>query len=341
MLFFVGAWALLRADQGLPVGDQGTTARVIIVQDPGATDAYRPIPDHIDAMVTRGITNLTGLPTTDTAWRSLASTQDVIGIKVYSVPGPNTGTHVAVVDAIIRQLLAAGWPAKNIVVWDKHRLDLRSSGFLDLNKRYGVQVSGSAEAGYDDKVYYEQPIIGNLVWGDHEFGRKGEGIGRNSYFSKLLTQRITKIINVTPLMNHNQVGVTGNLYGLALGSVDNTSRFEGNLDRLEKAVPEIFARPQLSDRVILNVVDALICQYEGDGVVSLLHHSTTLNQLRFSRDPVALDVLSIQELQNQRQLAQAPTVATNMDLYTYYSSDLLQLGVGDVKRIRVETLKAP
>lgn len=338
-MLLAGGWALTRADQGLTVGNQGSTARVVIVQDPRATVAFRPDQDRIDAMVTRGMTNLTGVATTDIAWRNLASTQDVIGIKVYSVPGPNTGTHVAVVDSIVRQLLAAGWPPHNIVVWDKHRLDLRSAGFFDLNKRYGIQVAGSAESGYDDKVYYEKPIIGNLVWGDHEFGKTGEGVGRNSFFSKLLTQRITKIINVTPLMNQNQVGVTGNLYGLAMGSVDNTARFEGNIDRLEEAVPEIFARPQLSDRVILNIVDALVCQYEGDGIVSLLHHSATLNQLRFSRDPVALDVLSIQELQNQRQLARAPMISTNMDLYTYYSSELLELGVGDLKRIRVENLQ--
>ena len=37
---------------------------------------------------------------------------------------------------------------------------------------------------------------------------------------------MTKIINVTPLLNHNLAGVSGILYGLAIGSVDNTLRFE-------------------------------------------------------------------------------------------------------------------
>jgi hypothetical protein len=55
-------------------------------------------------------------------------------------------------------------------------------------------------------------------------GRKGEGVGRRSFVSKLLTQDITKLINVTPMLNHNSAGVTGHLYSLAFGSVDNVYR---------------------------------------------------------------------------------------------------------------------
>ena len=147
---------------------------------------------------------------------------------------------------------------------------------------------------------------------------------------------MTKIINLTPLLNHNEAGVSGNLYSLALGSVDNTLRFEGDTARLTTAVPEIYALPALGDRVVLNIVDALICQYEG-GQHGLLHYSTVLNQLRFSRDPVALDMLSVRELDRQRHAAKAPNVKPNLDLYN--NAALLELGVSDVKKIQVDTLK--
>jgi hypothetical protein len=101
-------------------------------------------------------------------------------------------------------------------------------------------------------------------------------------------------------------------------------------------VPEIYALPILGDRVVLNIVDALICQYEG-GERGLLHYSVMLNQLRFSRDPVALDILSIQELDRQRQLTKAPTVKPNLDLYN--NGALLELGVSDIKKIQVEMVK--
>jgi hypothetical protein len=61
-----------------------------------------------------------------------------------------------------------------------------------------------------------------------------------------------------------------------------------------------------------------------------------LNQLRFSLDPVALDVLSIQELEHQRQLAHAPAVKPNLKIYSMAA--LLQLGVDDLKRIQVDTV---
>ena len=129
--------------------------------------------------------------------------------------------------------------------------------------------------------------------------------------------------------------MSGNLYSLALGSVDNVIRFESRPETLATAIPEIYSLPALSDHVVLNITDALICQYEG-GEHGLLHYSAILNQLRFSLDPVALDVLSIQDLEHQRQLAHAPAVKPNLKIYSMAA--LLQLGVDDLKRIQVDTV---
>jgi hypothetical protein len=191
-------------------------------------------------------------------------------------------------------------------------------------------VAGSAEAGYDEKTYYETALLGKLVWGDSEFGIKAEGVGRKSFLSRLVTTQMTRIINVTPLLNHNDAGVSGNLWSLAMGSVDNTLRFESSPRRLSEAVPEIFALPSLSDRVVLNIVDALMCQYEGSET-QLLQYSTELNQLWFSTDPVALDVLALRELERQRQLLSAPSGTSNRELYE--NAALLELGVADFSRI--------
>ena len=287
-------------------------------------------------MVDTAITTLTKKEGVPEAWRSLVSTQDIVGIKVYSLPGPNSGTRTAVVAGVVQGLLSAGLPPKHIVIWDKQTAELRAAGFFDLADKYGVRVEGSTESGYDPTNSYDSAIIGSLVWGDVEFGLKGIGIGRKSFISKLVSQGLTKIINIPPLLNHNLAGVSGNLYSLASGSVDNMARFENDSGRLATAVPEIYALPSLSDRVVLNIVDALICQYEG-GEKGLLHFSSTLNELRFSKDPVALDVLSIQELDRQREAAHAPAVKSNPDLYS--NAALLELGVSDPKRIHVERVQ--
>jgi len=334
-LLVAAAWHTRATDTGAP-GARNSRAQVFIAQDPEATEAFRPRPDRVQAMVDMVITNLTRKDTVAAAWLSLVSTQDIVGIKVFSEPGPNSGTRVEVVAAIVQGLLSAGLPPQQIIVWDKYKSDLRLAGFFDLSKRFGIRVAGSSEAGYDETNFYATPLLGNLVWGDFEFGKKGEGLGRKSFVSQLVSRQMTKIINVTPLMNHNEAGVCGNLFSLALGSVDNTARFETDPERLATVVPEIYALPALGDRVVLSVVDALICQYEGEER-SLLHYSAVLNQLRFSRDPVALDVLSLQELGRQRELAKAPTVKTNRALYA--NAALLELGVDDEKKIQVDYLR--
>ncbi len=321
----------------LPPAERGPRALVVTVHDPNATDAFRPNQERVRVMVDRAITNLTKKVTVPEAWRSLVATQDVVGLKVFSAPGQNSGTRPAVVEAVVEDLLAAGLPAKHIIVWDRQVADLRLAGFFDLSDRYGIRVAGAAQAGWDEKTFYDPntPVLGNLVWGDLEFGKKGDGVGRKSFVSKLVSQEITKIINITPLLNHNQVGVSGNLYSLAMGSVDNIIRFELSPEAMATAVPEIYSLPALSDHVVLSITDALICQYEG-GEHGLLHYSATLNQLRFSRDPVALDVLSIKELDRQRQLANCSTLKPNLKLYSIAA--LLQLGVNDLKRIDVVTI---
>lgn len=314
----------------------GPRARVVTVQDSQATEAYCPLPERIAAMVERGLKAITGKASTREAWLSLLSTQDVVGIKVYSTPGPNSGTRPDVAATVAKSLIAAGLAPHQIIVWDKSEVDLREAGFFDLADELGIRVAASASVGYDPTNSYDTPLLGNLTWGDFEFGRTGEGIGRKSFVSKLVSREMTKIINLTPMLNHNSAGVSGNLYGLAIGSVDNTLRFEADPSRLAKAVPEIYALASIGDKVVLSITDALICQYEG-GQRGLLHYSTVLNQLRFSRDPVALDVLSAKELDRQRRTAKAPYVKPNFELYV--NANLLELGVNDVTRIQVETLK--
>ena len=320
------------ADLAAPAPDEAPKAQVIIVRDPEATAAFSPRPATLRSMVERGLVYLTSKSSPTEAWLSLISTQDIVGLKVFSGPGRTAGTRPEVAAAVIEGLLKSGLPPGQIVVWDRHGADLAGAGFFSLKARYGVQVESAAAAGYDTNTAYDSPLLGNLVYGDVEFGQKGAGVGRRSFVSKLVMSGMTKIIQITPLLNHNQAGVSGNLFGLAAGSVDNTLRFEFDRERMAEAVPEIYALPVLGDRVVLNIVDALFCQYEG-GANPLLHYSAALNELRFSTDPVALDILSIEELDRRRKIAGFIPLKRNFELY--HNASLLELGVSDRHRIQV------
>ena len=313
-------------------------AGVVIVENPAAILDLQPDPSVVRTMVNSGVTAFTGRTNSIAAWQSLVSTQDVVGIKVFSEAGMLSGTRPSVVAAVVEGLLAAGMPPQHIIIWDKHARDLRAAGYFDLAAHLGVRAEGSMETGYDPTDFYQPDtvIIGSLVWGDLEFGKTGDNIGRKSYHTKIISNQVTKIISIAPLLNQEDIGVCGHLYSLALGSVDNTRRFEANPDRLAVAVPEIFALPLVGDHVVLNITDALLGQYEGGGR-ALLHYSAVPNQLWFSHDPVALDVLSIKELDRERRAAGAPTLKPWMELYA--NAALLQLGENNADKIRVEIIQ--
>jgi len=318
------------APNGLAPNGQGN---VLVVKHAGATRTYKPQAGAIREMVAEGLRHFTAKPTVRDAWLSLISTQDTIGLKVHSAPGETSGTRPSVVAAFIETLLDAGVPPAKIVIWDRRSVELRLAGFYELAARYGVAITSALDEGYDLSRAYEAPLVGKPVYGDLEFGKKGEGVGRKSYLSNLLTHRITRIVNITPLLNHNYAGVSGALYGLAIASVDNTLRFEDK-QRLETAIPEIFALPEIADRVVLNVVDALICQYQGEENTRL-HDSTALNELWFSTDPVAVDTLALQAL--EREKGEDPRKAPGKMIYS--NASLMELGVADPSKIKVERIQ--
>jgi len=308
-------------------------ARVVVAQSPAATLAFVPQPAVVRRMLDDGVRRWTRTDSGDAAWRSLVNRDDVVGIKVHSAPGEIIGTRPVVVAAVVDGLLRAGVDATRIVIWDKFYNDLRRAGFVELGRKLGVRVAGAAESGWDAGVYYENSLVGKPIWGDLEFGRKGADVGRRSYLSRLITREITRHIVIVPLLNQNVAGVTGALMSLAMGGIDNSIRFETRPAVLAEAAPEIFGRPELYDRLALVIVDGLICQYQGEES-NRLHYAVMLNELRFSDDPVALDVLSLRELERQRQAADLPARAFPRDLYR--NAELLELGVADPRRVLVD-----
>ena len=312
--------------------DSLDSARVLVVEHPRATRSFVPQEQPVRQMLRTGLLRFTAQENIREAWLSLVSTQDVIGIKVFSAPGAASGTRKPVVAALIETLLEAGIAPENLVIWDKRMIDLQLAGYKQLAQQYHVRIAGAIDTGFDASAAYPNQILGRLVYGDLEFNQRGEGIGRNSHVTTLLTREITKIINVTPLLNHNLAGVSGALYGLGMGSVDNVLRFE-EADRLAMALPEIVARPEIFDRLALNIVDGLICQYRGEER-TLLHYSTPLNQIWFSKDPVALDVLALDEFGRQNKDRK---LSSSTELI-YENAALLELGVADRKKIRSEKI---
>lgn len=308
---------------------------VVKVKNPVATEAFLPREAAVRGMIDRAVLELTGERSVALAWQDIVSPTNRVGIKVFSAPGKVSGTRPAVVAGIIEGLLAAGFDPDTIVIWDKRMADLGLAGYFELGERYGVRVAASAATGWDVNHVYESAAPGKPAWGDLEFASRDPEVGRRSHVTRIITEEVDAIISVAPLLNNNHAGVAGHLFSLAMGGLDNTARFETEPFRLDVAVPEIFALPEVGDRVVLSVTDALIGQYEG-GQQSLLHYSRPLNEIWLSRDPVALDTLSMIELRQLRNTPLPEGVRTNFNLLR--NASFLQIGNYDTNRFDVRRM---
>jgi len=315
-----------------------TRSTVFAVQDPAATTRFLPNPEVVRRLVDRGIAALAGTGSASEGWREWIQPGDTVGFKVTSGPGEVAGTRHAVVQGLIESLRASGHPADRIVIWDRRAGDLRNAGWFRLAQDLGVRCIASDEAGWDPSPDrgYDKPVLGRLIAGDLEFLRKDEpGAGRRSHVSRLLSQELTKIVPVAPVLNHNVAGVNGQLLGLAFASVDNTLRFVNNPGLYAEAVPEICALDDVFPKIAFGVSDALLCQYRGEDTTRL-HNTLSLNELRFSHDPVALDALAAADIEQARAASAGPLPENRNRLEIYTNAELLDLGVADIKRIDVK-----
>ena len=99
-----------------PLHGANSAVRVVVAGGENLLNAYLPDNARVEAVFNRGLTRFTRTASPAIAWRSLVTTNDLVGIKVFSAPGPLAGTHPAVVAAVVRGLLAAGLPAGRSVM---------------------------------------------------------------------------------------------------------------------------------------------------------------------------------------------------------------------------------
>jgi len=311
-------------------------SRVLAVRDEQAVDRFQANPDVVRRMFDDLLKAYTLKDDAGEAWKVFVNPDDIVGIKVLSDPGSVSGTRPAVVEAVVSSLLETGFPKHQIIIWDRRKGLLVATGYDQLAKKLGVGYEGSSDYGYDPSSYYEAALVGNLVYGDHEFGQSGEGIGRKSYVSKLLTQKLTRIIQIHPMLNHYLAGVNGHVIGLATTGVDNHLRFTVDESRHHESMAEICAMPELYDKLAFNLVDGLICQYQGEER-GFLQYSVMLKELRISKDPVALDMLSLMEINRQRVKAGLDPHESAFQLYR--NAGLMQLGESDPSKIAIQYVR--
>ena len=272
--------------------------KVVKVNDPKSVVDDKPQEAAAYKMLAEGMLLLSGEKELKNAWRQFVNPSEVIGLKVNPVAGKPLSTSHAVTKSIIKQLLEAGIPKENIVIWDRREMQLHETGFTEENYP-GIKIRGTeqqdAEGGFYDKdgMLYGEKMIDKdwYYWADCEQEYDAYTIpymvnsGKYSYFSKICTQEVDKIINV-PILKNAGSTVTLCLKNLGYGSITNTGRLHKTLWSDTSA--EVCAFPPLRDKVVLNIVDGLRGCYEG-GPGANPQFIVNYNTMLIGTDPVAVD----------------------------------------------------
>jgi hypothetical protein len=325
--------------------------KVVKVTDPRSLVADKFDGKVIGEMVKKGITSLTGKDM-KASFGLFFDRKDVIGLKVNPVGAPLINTRLELIDAVVAWLTDNAVPPGNIVIWDRFDYMLKDAG-ITPQRFPGIGIEGLQtmdEKGnnwrdkdgnhlsvnnFDKNVFY---FAKGALWQSDRNQKNEEGYlnqhvfnGEYSYFGKLLTQKLTKIINLAAYKNTGQA-ISMATKNIGYGSLCNTGRLHASMSL--KLNAEVHAAPVVRDKLVLNITDGLRGQYDGgpDKNAQFVYPN---HSLYFATDPFALDMICHNELKEKRR-AMGGTVNDNprfTEYLTYGAS--LGLGVADVGKITV------
>jgi uncharacterized protein (DUF362 family) len=264
-------------------------------------DGDRLDEDAVSELIDQAMMKLTGRSSAKEAWRDIVLPDDVVGIKINPLGGPELSTHSIIVDKIVEGIYGAGVLKKQIVIWDRFEDHLLNAGYPIKQDEGDVRTiaSDTEGIGYDDEVFYES---------EKDSVTRRENESTRSRYSRIVTQQVDVLINVPVLKHHAMAGVSGCLKNLAFGSVDNTRRFHGKPIYCNPAIGEILEHKVLKEKLALNIVDGLVASFD-KGPTYHAENAWKYGGLFISTDPVILDVLVLQTINQKREEMELDSVS--------------------------------
>ena len=250
--------------------------------------------DVVREMMAQGMRALTGATTTPEAWRRFFVPEDVVGIKVNCGGYPYCVSAYEIVAETVRQLMSVGIPANRIYVYERFQSQLDEVNYAP-HLPEGVQIAAAEHAnrytdnaGYDPKTYLEANLF-------------GEEDTRSSMM-RLVSERLTKIINIPNMKDHGATGATGCLKNIAYGSFSNVARtHQRGVSHTYSVVGTLATIEPLRSRTVLQIMDGLRGVWHGGPFARTTKYVFYPKQILFGTDPVAIDRLLLDIIDNQRR----------------------------------------
>lgn len=322
--------------------------KVIQVTHPESVVDNEPVETVAYLMLSRAMLELTGEKNLKKAWRRFVSPGEKIGLKVNPVAGIELYTSHAVVKSVVKQLTDSGIAKDDIVIWDRREMELHDVGFTTENYP-GITIRGTEckddnGSFYDEdgKLYGERNIDKEWYYrADCEEDYDDETLpymintGQYSYFTKIVTQEVDKIINI-PILKNAGGSITNAMKNLAFGSVTNTSRLHAQL--WNDTCAEVCAFAPIRDKVVLNITDGLKGCFNGGPAANpqfICNYYTILA----GSDPVAMDRIAY-DIVAEKRIAEGLLKTPNPTVLTFLKMAAdLKLGIWDKDKIELKTIE--
>jgi hypothetical protein len=245
-------------------------------------------------MMAQGMRTLTGAATTADAWRRFFTPADVVGIKVNCGGYPYCVSAPEIVAECVRQLTAVGVPLSQIYLYERFQNQLDEVNYAP-HLPEGVQIVAAERAnryaengGYDPATYLEADLF-------------GEEDTRSSMM-RLVSRRLTKIINIPNMKDHGATGVTGCLKNIAYGSFSNVARtHQAGKSHTYSMVGTLASIEPLRSRTVLQIMDGLRGVWHGGPFARTQRYLFYPKQIMFGTDPVAIDRLLLDIIEGERR----------------------------------------
>jgi len=275
--------------------------QVVALHSPKSVDDNT---ERIDAgavreMMTRGMLTLTGAPDLQQAWGRFIEKDDVVGIKVNCVGRPNVMSSPEVVAEIVRNVNAVGVPLERIHIYERFGDQMEECKYPEKVPAgvhyFGAEQTRGTNEPYDPLMYVDVNFFGEE--------------DTRSNIIRLVSREITKIINVPNIKDHGASGVTGCLKNIAYGSFSNVARsHSGSVTHTRTFIGTLAASEPVRSRTVLQVVDGIKGVWHGGPFATNKRFRFLPKQMMFGTDPVSIDRLILDVVDNQRKAMGAISV---------------------------------
>lgn len=277
-----------------PLGMPGLfPGRVVEVRDARAITANHVSQPVVQRMMEHGLKELTGERSLARAWKRFVTPADVVGIKINPSGAPACCSSPEIVREVIRGLRQAGVRARNILIYDRYSDEIQAGSYHALLP-VGIRVEGVERrafdlSGYDMNVYCQASFFGEWE--------------TRSYLVRLVSQKITKIVNIPTMKDHSAAGVTGCLKNLGYGSFNNVARsHQAPITFTDPLIGVMCSVEPLRSKSVLHIMDGMRQVWHGGPLTQLQQYIAQPGILLFGTDPVAVDTIELAAIMKKREL---------------------------------------